>query len=1076
MASKRQNMFHKNKTQETTKNAAPKILKERSPIIGREANGPIEVVEGLPLSLRCPVTSDSGIPIQIGWFKDGQPLPTTSPMTSARKNNLPELRIAKTARVDSGNYTCRANNSAGQVELNYEVNILVPPKFRDNSNSTLVAEEKHYVLKAGEDLILNCSSEGEPKPIALWLKDKHPLENPPDDNSFQLIDSNQSLVISSTKQMDSGFYTCIINNIAGATERKFNVEDNQTLVTDDSKPVQTSSDGKELYIMYAMERDAGNYTCIAENFAVPLDWTEWSGWDTCSVSCGGGTQSRTRSCGSGTTVKENLENNVKEVGGVKYLEYDTSACQIGDDRQVKSCNVHYCQVAGGWSEWSEWSACSVSCSNNGETGLRSRRRICDNPPPQHGAPPCTGSSDEEEECTVPHCPIHGGWGEWSEWSECSVSCGSGVMTRNRSCDNPTPRYGGSQCRGESRDAALCTKDQCTIMGQWGDWGEWSECSVSCGVGNRIRVRHCSLPIFQEASGCPGDNVEVKTCRNTPCLSRIVESATSNPGLTHASLRVNGRVNGVPLNDRAVTAHFMDNGLRTTVRATAVNHAVGESQDNRAMGYVPFVMPSVAWSTAREKRDATNGLRLTGGKYHQESKFTFSNGQELLVQSDGQGVADSGEFKVDIKMIGEIPTPPTQAVIIISPYEEDVVQTGPNTLYTWANTSIKFDDSEDIPFTWMSTVDYDTDLGSMRFPVEKISTNGIEASYNSSNNVVNYFSSSDVSKKFEDLECPLGFRLMKKYDHCKDIDECKHKRKNKCQSNQICENTIGSYQCLCRHGYKMSPNGKKCIDMMWNDDEDISDDYSAEYPDYRGHGYSGVKFHHTDEIKTSVDGNPFPIEGEPPAAYMLKKDFHEQIGAEEEVWKCKPGYRFTKNFGCKDVNECSDSPPICSAEQICLNTIGSYKCVDSPCPEGFDLHSEPKSCIRWCLGRDDCLEGAKISESFLYAAVSLDRDGDVMSLQVGQPYTDIARLVGFDMKGAPLIGAKTTFEIVQNEAGLPLRTRAEEGGGTGIVYSVDYFVLQKIEKKVWDDRTNIPLMMELAEPGKAGGHSALSSGV
>ena len=40
----------------------------------------------------------------------------------------------------------------------------------------------------------------------------------------------------------------------------------------------------------------------------------------------------------------------------------------------------------------------------------------------------------------------GGWTEWGEWgSLCTVNCS---VTRNRTCTNPTPLFGGSDCQGD----------------------------------------------------------------------------------------------------------------------------------------------------------------------------------------------------------------------------------------------------------------------------------------------------------------------------------------------------------------------------------------------------------------------------------------------------------------------------------------------------------------------------------------------------------------------------------------------------------------------------------------------------
>lgn len=46
--------------------------------------------------------------------------------------------------------------------------------------------------------------------------------------------------------------------------------------------------------------------------------------------------------------------------------------------------------------------------------------------------------------TLPTMPA-GGWGPWSAWTPCSESCGSGIRTRYRVCNDPSPRYGAAFC-------------------------------------------------------------------------------------------------------------------------------------------------------------------------------------------------------------------------------------------------------------------------------------------------------------------------------------------------------------------------------------------------------------------------------------------------------------------------------------------------------------------------------------------------------------------------------------------------------------------------------------------------------
>lgn len=55
----------------------------------------------------------------------------------------------------------------------------------------------------------------------------------------------------------------------------------------------------------------------------------------------------------------------------------------------------------------------------------------------------------------PDIPIDGGWGRWSPWGSCSVTCGTGKVSRSRLCNNPTPLHGGRFCEGEPIEWKPC---------------------------------------------------------------------------------------------------------------------------------------------------------------------------------------------------------------------------------------------------------------------------------------------------------------------------------------------------------------------------------------------------------------------------------------------------------------------------------------------------------------------------------------------------------------------------------------------------------------------------------------------
>ncbi|XP_051918967.1 A disintegrin and metalloproteinase with thrombospondin motifs 7 [Hippocampus zosterae] len=56
--------------------------------------------------------------------------------------------------------------------------------------------------------------------------------------------------------------------------------------------------------------------------------------------------------------------------------------------------------------------------------------------------------------------VNGAWGTWSEWSACSRSCGAGVESAQRDCDDPVPRNRGKYCLGERRRYRICNTTPC----------------------------------------------------------------------------------------------------------------------------------------------------------------------------------------------------------------------------------------------------------------------------------------------------------------------------------------------------------------------------------------------------------------------------------------------------------------------------------------------------------------------------------------------------------------------------------------------------------------------------------------
>uniref|UniRef100_A0A3B4GS12 Adhesion G protein-coupled receptor B3 n=1 Tax=Pundamilia nyererei TaxID=303518 RepID=A0A3B4GS12_9CICH len=212
---------------------------------------------------------------------------------------------------------------------------------------------------------------------------------------------------------------------------------------------------------------------------------EWSQWSSCSVTCGQGSQVRTRTCVS---------------------PYGTHCS--GPLRESRVCNnTAPCPVHGVWEEWSPWSLCSFTCGR----GHRTRTRMCS--PPQHGGRACDGPETQTKLCNIALCPVDGQWQEWSSWSDCSVTCANGTQQRTRQCS--AAAHGGSECRGHWAESRECHNPDCTANGQWNPWGPWSGCSKSCDGGWQRRARVCQGAAVT-GQQCDGSGEEVRKCSDQRC--------------------------------------------------------------------------------------------------------------------------------------------------------------------------------------------------------------------------------------------------------------------------------------------------------------------------------------------------------------------------------------------------------------------------------------------------------------------------------------------------------------------------------------------------------------------------------
>ncbi|XP_071795599.1 uncharacterized protein [Asterias amurensis] len=146
-------------------------------------------------------------------------------------------------------------------------------------------------------------------------------------------------------------------------------------------------------------------------------------------------------------------------------------------------------------------------------------------------------------------------------------------------------------------------------------------------------------------------------------------------------------------------------------------------------------------------------------------------------------------------------------------------------------------------------------------------------------------------------CNSGFSLYIDGRRCIDVDEC-NLQSDDCSPDAVCNNTVGSYECICNPGYTDdNGDGRVCLDI---------------------NECNGVNSCDSNSECFNTDGS-----------YRCE---------------CLTGYEGS-GFTCEDMDECMRSLDDCHQEALCGNTVGSFTCS---CNDGWTGNGT------WCENENECL--------------------------------------------------------------------------------------------------------------------------
>ncbi|XP_064617043.1 cell adhesion molecule DSCAM-like [Liolophura sinensis] len=149
------------------------------------------------VTLPCLVSGDP-VP-EVTWLHDGVEIQESDQLRVVNNN----LHLLEVTVMDSGNYTCKAKNTAGLKMDTGEMEVIVPPSF--------VVPPSSRMVTLGQGLTLRCEVTGVPQPTIYWTyNDTNPIP------TRHLVPNDLSVItIETVTWTDLGKYTCHANNSAG---------------------------------------------------------------------------------------------------------------------------------------------------------------------------------------------------------------------------------------------------------------------------------------------------------------------------------------------------------------------------------------------------------------------------------------------------------------------------------------------------------------------------------------------------------------------------------------------------------------------------------------------------------------------------------------------------------------------------------------------------------------------------------------------------------------------------------------------------------------------------------------------
>ena len=135
------------------------------------------------------------------------------------------LLIENVSMDDFGSYKCVASNEAGRMQCSARLEVKerqIAPEFSDEYGDSPIE------INEGDELKINVTIQGNPRPDVEWYKDDRPLKRTSRVN-LSARGNKFGITIFTVVPEDSGVYKCVAKSAAGTTTKTFQVNIEGTL-------------------------------------------------------------------------------------------------------------------------------------------------------------------------------------------------------------------------------------------------------------------------------------------------------------------------------------------------------------------------------------------------------------------------------------------------------------------------------------------------------------------------------------------------------------------------------------------------------------------------------------------------------------------------------------------------------------------------------------------------------------------------------------------------------------------------------------------------------------------------------